>query len=69
MPMVMAMIALGTVMRIELANPTLTPSQLRPVQALDHASIQGAMVGLAGQANNAPWRISSIGFREVTIIT
>ena len=35
----------------------------------DQACAHGASVGFAGHANRCAWRISSIGFRDVTTIT
>ena len=52
-----------------MAFPAPTPSQVRPVQAPDHALIQGAMVGAAGSAKMLPWRISAMSFSDVTTIT
>ena len=54
--------------RNELTKPTLTPLQLRPVQASDHAFSQGSNVRLTGRARIDPPRISDIGLSEVTSI-
>ena len=59
----------GIRIRTEFQNPTLMPSHASPVQACDHALIQGSIVGEAGSATMLPTRISSMVLKEVTSVT
>ena len=60
---------LGTVIATEFQKPVRTPSQAAPVHTPLQASRHGASVKACGSARMPPWRISSIGLTEVTIIT
>ncbi len=59
----------GTVMRTEFQKPRESPSQLRPVQAVDHALTHGSKVISSGGAKMLPSRISGMPLSEVTTIT
>ncbi len=55
--------------RTEFQKPRLSPSQLRPVQAVAHALTQGSKVISTGGEKMLPSRISGMPFSDVTIIT
>ncbi len=63
------MITEGMVIFTELKKPGAKPVQLRPVQALLQAAIQGSMVGACGRLKICPSRTSGMLFSEVTTIT
>ena len=63
------MTVLGTTIFTEFQKPTRIPLHSSPVQACVQAEIHGSSVKFCGSAKRAPWRISSIGFTEVTSIT
>ena len=63
------MITLGIRMRTEFQKPTLTPLQFRPVHADDHALIQAAKPGDAGNVKIENVRTSSEVFNDVAITT
>ncbi len=59
----------GTVMRTEFQKPRLSPSQLRPVQAVAQAFTQGSKVISIGGEKMLPRRISGMPLSDVTTIT
>ena len=56
-------------MRTEFQKPRLSPSQLRPVHAVDQAFTQGSKVMSTGGEKMLPRRISGMPFSDVTTIT
>jgi hypothetical protein len=61
-------IVLGTVIRTEFQNPTLMPSQYKPVHALSQAFAQASNVGFIVGTKMLPLLIASISLSDVMIM-